>query len=149
MYEAREEQGWSRTLEPTQVDACRAMNRCPIALSNAFFCRANITRIQRLIQQQIAAKMGYAISDQSEPALVNIMRNTYLQYSTFSDDNVTAEIAYLNDVVTKLVLPDIASSIKAYIAYVKDASSLPEPAPLPAVVSVKGTKSLPAFQGFW
>lgn len=142
---------WSNdcALEPTQRDACRAMSRCPTMLSNAYFSQANIQRVQHLIQRQIAQRLGYMISDQSEATLINIMRNTYLTYGMFRDTDIQGQVDSLNDTVVKLVLPDIASSIKAYLVFLKDASSVPTPPPLPQVVSVKATRQQPVFKGFW
>ncbi len=135
-------------LEPRQSEACKSLHRQPIALSNAFFSRANIAGLQSSIKQQIRQRIGYAISDQSEDVLVQVMVKVYEWYSLLSDDNIQAQVRSLNKKVLDVVLPDIAVNIKQEVYYNKMMSGDTPPLPLPEITSQKGTQTVPTFRGF-
>lgn len=116
------------------------------AVSEAFFTRENVQRIQTAIRKGVYDASGprkYEISDQSAEELTMIMRAMYLQYSRNSPYNVQGQISELNDMVVKWCVPRILSEVQAYAHYLNDISHLPVPLPQPIHLSSAGTKSLP------
>ena len=115
-------------------------------VSDAFFTRENVQRIQAAIRKGVYDASGprkYEISDQSAEELSMIMRAMYLQYSKNSPYNVQGQISELNEMVVKWSVPRILSEVEAYTYYLKDISHLPVPLPQPIHLSSAGTKSLP------
>ena len=114
-------------------------------VSNAFFTRENVQRIQASIRKGVydASPRKYEISDQSVDELTMIMRAMYLQYAKNSPYNIQGQISELNDMVVKWCIPRILSEVEAYYHYLNDISHLPVPLPQPIHLSSAGTKSLP------
>lgn len=114
-------------------------------LSNAFFTRENVQRIQAAIRKGVydATPHKYEISDQSVEELTMIMRAMYLQYAKNSSYDIQGQIMTLNDMVVKWSVPRILSEVQAYAHYLNDISHLPVPLPQPIHLSSAGTKSLP------
>lgn len=135
-------------LEPEQVDVCRLLKKCPTPLIKAFFSRHNVQVIQDILRHQIWLKMQYRIGNQSEKVLRDVMLTVYEWNSTDPPSHVQAQVNTLNEMVVAKCLPEVASSIKAYIAYMKDASSLPTQLPLPINNSIKGTKTLSTYSTY-
>lgn len=116
------------------------------ALSDAFFTRTNLNRIQEQIRQEVYRMSGpqkYVIDNQDVDELKMVMRAMYLQYSKNNKFNVEGQIKELNELVVKWAAPRIFSEIKAYNYYLNDISHLPVPLQQPMSMSSAGTKSLP------
>ena len=135
-------------LEPRQAEACRELCRQPTSLLTTFFSRANIARLQADIREQIRVRLGYAIEQQSEDVLWQVMVRVYEWYSNMSDVHVPAQVAALNSEVLKVVLPNIAVNIKQDLNYRKTMAGPSTPLPLPQITSQKGTQTIPTFRGF-
>lgn len=116
------------------------------ALSDAFFTRTNVNKIQNAIRQEVYNMSGpkkYVIDDQDVDELKMIMRAMYLQYSKNNTFNVEGQINELNKLVIDWSAPRIMSEIEAYNYYLNDISHLPIPLEQPMNMSSAGTRSLP------
>ena len=116
------------------------------ALSDTFFTRTNVDRIQKEIRKEVYRISGpkkYVIDDQDVDELKMIMRAMYLQYSKNNPFNIEGQIKDLNDLVVKWAAPRIMSEIEAYNYYLNDISHMPVPLAQPMNMSSAGTKSLP------
>jgi len=116
------------------------------AVSDAFFTRENVRRIQEALKKGVYEASGnkkYQISDQSTDELTVVMRGMYLQYSRNTPYNIEGQVQELNDMVVKWSVPRILSEIEGYYGYLKDISTLPVPLPQPIHLSSAGTRSLP------
>lgn len=116
------------------------------AVSDAFFTRENVRRIQEALKKGVYEASGnkkYQISEQSVDEITMIMRAMYLQYSRNTPYNIEGQVKELNDMVVKWSVPRILSEVEAHFHYLKDISTLPVPLPQPIHLSSAGTKSLP------
>ncbi len=116
------------------------------ALSDAFFTRTNLNRIQEQIRQEVYRMSGpqkYVIDNQDVDELKMVMRAMYLQYAKNNKFDLEGQLKDLNDLVVKWASPRIFSEIKAYNYYLNDISHLPVPLQQPMSMSSAGTKSLP------
>lgn len=116
------------------------------AVSDAFFTRENVRRIQVALKRGVYEASGnkkYQISDQSADELTTVMRAMYLQYSKNTPYNIEGQVNELNDMVIKWSVPRILSEVEAHLHYLKDISTLPVPLPQPIHLSSAGTRSLP------
>lgn len=115
-------------------------------LSDAFFTRTNVARIQDAIRKEVYRISGpkkYVIDDQDVDEIKMIMRAMYLQYAKNNPFNIDGQITELNDMVVKWSAPRIISEIDQYNYYLNDISHLPVPLAQPMSMSSAGTKSLP------
>lgn len=116
-------------------------------LSRAFFSIQN----QQILQNGIRAgvyknsKGSYVVSQQSDTQLKMIMRALFLENSTNTQTHMTEEITRLNDIVIKYCIPRVVSEAKAYLGYLKDASTLAVPMRTPIHQSTKQTLELKPF----
>lgn len=124
----------------------RSLNQPSTPLLQAFFAQANVDDIQNRLRGTIQRQTGYAIDRQSEQDLMIIMRKVYAEHANNKQTEVRAEVERLNGVVLSITVPMVASGVAGYIAYLRDASSLPEPLPRGQQTSVKGTKSFELFR---
>jgi Family of unknown function (DUF5761) len=116
------------------------------ALSDTFFTRSNVAKIQQEIKREVYRSSGpkkWIIDDQDVDEIKMIMRAMYLQYSKNNPFNVEGQIAELNDLVVKWSAPRIMSEIEQYNYYLNDISHLPVPLQQPMNMSSAGTRSLP------
>jgi hypothetical protein len=116
------------------------------ALSDTFFTRTNVDRIQKEIRKEVYRISGpkqYVIDDQDVDELKMIMRAMYLQYSKNNAGNIQGQLQELNDLVIKWSVPRIMSEIEQYNYYLNDISHLPIPLEQPMNMSSAGTRSLP------
>lgn len=131
--------------------ALQMLRRCPTAYNTLFFSKQNLDTIQGAMRDRIRNKLGYVIDRQDDDALCVIMRGVFVNWGREPPcdrpDVVAGAVAVLNKVVLSLALPQVASGVVAYVNYLRDASQLPEPIPLPVATSTAGTKNLPIFSG--
>ncbi len=116
------------------------------ALSDAYFTRTNVNRIQEEIRKEVYRMSGpkkYVIDDQDVDEIKMIMRAMYLQYAKNNPFNIDGQINELNSLVVKWSAPRIMSEIEQYNYYLNDISHLPVPLAQPMNMSSAGTKSLP------
>jgi len=118
-------------------------------LNRAFFSRQNVGRIQATLRDTIRAKTGFTIDRQSSDDIAVIMQNQYLLWAgnLQGANDVIAQVNFMNQKVLEILLPMVASGVKQYMAYLRDASTLPTPIDRPENVSIAGSKTLSMFQG--
>lgn len=136
----------SQQLEDSLACVMRSLNQARSPLLSAFFSIENLDVIQNRLRATIQQRTGYAIDRQSDTDLTVIMRKVYAERANSSED-VKTEVARLNDIVLSIVVPMVATGVAGYLAYLKDASALPEPLPRGVQTSVKGTKTFELFRG--
>ena len=86
------------------------------------FSEKNINIIQKKIISIIKKKHKYIISEQSEQALLNIMRNIYDSYSKHSYNNkkeLIKEVREINKLIINYCVDDIIKNIYEYQNYLK------------------------------
>lgn len=114
-------------------------------VSERFFSQANIDHLQRRLQQEIRKHMGYTIDRQSDEQLLIVMRYVYMQSGRH--DGGTREVARLNDLVLREIVPQVGSGLAQYLGYLRDASTLPTPIARAQATSIRGTKTAELFRG--
>lgn len=137
----------SGALETNLTAVLRSLNQPRTPLAEAFFRLENIDVLQNRLRATIQKQTGYAIDRQSDTHLTVIMRKVFAEHASNSLQNVEAEVRRLNDIVLGITVPMVASGVASYLAYLKDASRLPEPLPRGVQTSVKGTKTFELFRG--
>lgn len=113
-------------------------------LSNAFFSKNNIERIQLLIIRKVYkdSNQRFQINKQNENELLIIMRSYYFQYSKNLNTNITEQINELNRMVIDWCSNNIITNMEQYINYKKVLSTLPMPLERAQLSTQKGTRSL-------
>lgn len=127
-------------------EAATIMQLRPTKLSNVFFSKKNIDSIQKQLADEVYDRLGKRIDRQSDTELLGIMQGVYNAFSRHTGGK--QEILRLNDIVLDIVVEQVVSGVKAYTAYMKDTSTLPEPMERGVFASVKGKNSLEYKIGF-
>lgn len=117
-------------------------------LNTAYFCQKNLDLLQRTLQEQIYAKIQHRIDRQDDRQLLTIMRGIYIENDVSGSLSVADQVKAMNALVVKVCLPQIASGIKAYQAYIVDASTLPMPISRGVSTNMAGSRSLQPNIGF-
>jgi hypothetical protein len=115
-------------------------------LSDQFFTRSNVQKIQKAIKNEVYRMSGpkqYRIDDQDVDELKMVMRAMYLQYAKNHPYNIQGQINDLNKLIIDWSAPRIVSEIDHYQYYLNDISHLPVPLEKPLNMSSAGTRSLP------
>ena len=94
-------------------------------LSNAFFSRENVDKIQNNIIERVRIESNneFNIGRQSDLQLQIIMRSIYLSNSKNLNYNIQQQVAILNDSVVDEFIKQIIPNIKQYLSYRKEISS--------------------------
>lgn len=124
----------------------RSTHLQPTELSRLFFSTRNIDRLQKRLGMEIRNRMGYSIDRQSDEQLLIVMRYVYMQSSR--NEGGMAEVHRLNELVLREIVPQVGAGVAQFMAYLKDASTLPTPMPRGMATSVRGTKTTELFKGF-
>jgi hypothetical protein len=114
-------------------------------LSQRFFSRANVDRLQQAIRAHVRRAMGLLIDRQSDEQLLIVMRYVYMQSARHH--GCEEEIARLNALVLREVVPQVGSGAAQYLAYLRDASTMHVPLARGEATSLKGTKTTQLFRG--
>ena len=120
----------------------RSLHQNPDPINTRFFNSNNVDVIQNMLRAQIKSKTGFVIDRQDDDCLGIIMRACYIENDVDSSLSPDDFVKGLNDMVVRISMPQIASGIKAYLAYLKDASSLPTPIARSQNTNIKGQKTL-------
>lgn len=136
------------TVDPTftQTAKQRWSTAAADEVNTVFFGQGNVDTIQRQLRDVIRTRMGYVIDRQPDEHLLIIMRYVYMNESR--NTGGAAEVLRLNQLVLKEVVPQVASGVLQYLAYLRDASRLPTPIPRAQATSIKGTYAPQLFTGF-
>lgn len=133
-------------LESTITAMLRSIRQQPSALGAAFFSPGNVDDIQRRLHDIVFRKTRYRIDRQSDEQLLIIMRNVFVNFARFEGD-VPREVRRLDDLVLAEVVPQVGAGLAQYLAYIRDASTLPTPIARGQSTTVKGTKGGELFRG--
>lgn len=133
-------------LEDPLAAVFRSLNQPRTPLATAFFRLENVDVIQNRLRATIQQQAGHAIDRQSDTDLQVIMRKVYADHASNRAQDVAVEVRRLNDLVLRVAVPMVASGVAAYLAYLRDASRLPEPLARGVHTSVKGSKSFELFR---
>lgn len=129
----------------SEVGMVRSTHQASNELARVFFSKSNVDTVQRRLRDVIRERMGYVIDRQSDEHLLIIMRYVYMQSGR--NTGGTAEIRRLNELVLKEIVPQVASGIEQYLAYLRDASTLPQPIARGAATSIKGRNTVELYRG--
>ena len=135
-----------RPLEDRVTTSHKMLHIQPTTLSNTFFATANVDVIQLGLRDAVQRATRYTIDRQSDEQLVIVMRYIYIEHASHKEQNVDIEVRRLNDLVVREALPNVISNLAQYLAYLRDASKLPEPLPRGQQTSVRGTKTASLFR---
>lgn len=125
-----------------------SVHQCESPLAEAFFSPVNLTAIQNLLRVVIQQKTGYTIGRQSDEQVAIVMRAMYTLHAAHANpDGIEAEVRRLNAIVLSELAPIVGSNIAAYLGYLRDASTLPDPLPRGVNSSIKGSKTMEMFTG--
>lgn len=137
--------------DPFVSAAHKALGLAPSPYSTLFFGQMNMDTLQRAVRKRIHAQYGFTIDRQNDDDLSVIMRAVFTSWrdqpASDAPDDVRCAVAALNSVVMKIIYPQVASGVTGFVRYMKDASHLPAPLPMPKATSTAGTKNLPIFSG--
>lgn len=116
-------------------------NTEPNLLAKLFFSRKNMQIIQHKVMKDIyeRSKNIYKPDYQPETELLIIMRSVYLTYAKNLPDDLTKQIAELNEISYQKVVEKVYPQLLSYIAYLRDASQMYTPMEVPKNVSNTGT----------
>jgi hypothetical protein len=116
-------------------------NTEPNLLAKLFFSRKNMQIIQHKVMKDIyeRSKNIYKPDYQPETELLIIMRSVYLTYSKNLPNDITKQIAELNEISYQKVVEKVYPQLLSYIAYLRDASQMYTPMEVPKNVSSTGT----------
>lgn len=134
-----------RTPESSAVGLTRSTHLQPTELSARFFGPGNVEQLQRQLQGAIRARTGFVIDRQSDEQLLIVMRYVYVQSGR--NFGGAEEVRRLNELVLREIVPQVGAGLAQYLAYLRDASTLPVPIPRGQATSVKGTKTTELFRG--
>lgn len=134
-----------RAPEDSSVGMIRSTHLQGNDLSQRFFSNDNMEHLQRRLQGEIKKRTGFVIDRQSDEQLAIVMRYVYIQSGR--NTGGAAEVKRLNDLVLREVVPQVGAGLAQYLAYLRDASTLPTPIPRGLATSVKGTKTTELFKG--
>lgn len=113
--------------------------------SRLFFGAPNIEALQAGLARAIRDRTGYSIDRQSEEQLLIVMRYVYMQSGR--NCGGAREVARLNELVLREIVPQVGAGLAQYIDYLRDASTMYTPLARGQATSIKGTKSLEVFRG--
>jgi len=113
------------------------------ALSDGFFCSANIQALQNGLRAGVYKRSNgqYLISEQNPDELKIIMRGIFLQNSKNLPDNIPDQITDLNRLVLSYAIGQVYGEAEGYMKYQYDASNMYEPISRP-VLSYSSDKQL-------
>jgi hypothetical protein len=109
-------------------------------LSEVFFSKVNMNRLQKQLRYQVWTASGgkYQIGPQSETELMVIMRAIYLQHAKNLPYQIPEQVNELDRLVIDFCLPKVMSEVEQYLGYLKNLEYLPQPIPLPLNLSSQG-----------
>ena len=116
-------------------------------VSQMFFSGENVEQIQNQIRKNVFERSkpkGYVIDKQSVEELKIIMRAIFLQYARNLPNDISGQVADLNEKVLNWSVPHILSAVDHYFFYLNDISHMPVPLAHMQHLSRAGTKSLPS-----
>lgn len=113
-------------------------------LNQYFFSDKNINRIQFMLKEEIFKQSNgrFQIDRQSDSELVQVMKSVYLRYARNLPYQIAEQVAQLNRIVIREIVPYVLSEIYGYYGYLRDIQRTPTPIDRPKSLSSKGLKTL-------
>jgi hypothetical protein len=99
-------------------------------LAASYFSAENIDSVQEQIKQGVYEQSSGTITSvpsQDIDQMKTLMRNAYLQYAEHSPVDVPGQVARLNDIVVRHMIPRALSDARSYQQYLQDQSMLRVP----------------------
>ena len=127
-------------------EATTILQLCQTPLTKRFFSKANVNHLQARLANAVNVTTGYMIDRQSDTEILGIMRGVFDMFSNNVDGD--EEIRRLNDIVLEIMTTQVVSGVEAYLQYLRDASTLPEPMSRGSFASIQGEKTLEYKVGF-
>ncbi len=134
-----------RTPESSAVGMTRSTHLQASELSHLFFGPDNVNALQAKLQRIILERTSFRIDRQSDEQLLIVMRYVFMQSGR--NFGGMSEVRRLNELVLREIVPQVGAGLAQYLAYLRDASTLPTPIPRGQATSVKGTKTTELFKG--
>ncbi len=102
-------------------------------LSKLYFSEENIQIVQNGLRAGVykMSENKYVVAPQNMDTLKIIMRSIFLQYAEHDENNITAQISKLNNLVLEYAVPNVYNEVEGYIKYRRDQSTLVTPIDLP------------------
>lgn len=103
-------------------------------LSRVFFSEGNVQILQNGLRAGVYKRSGeraIVLPPQSIDVLKTFMRDTFLQYATFEEGNITKQVERINMLLLEQLVPMLYSEAIGYLKYLEDQSRLVVPLELP------------------
>jgi hypothetical protein len=102
-------------------------------MCQAFFSPENRQILQNGIRYgvYVQSHQNYIVAPVDEDELMIVMRSIYLQHSANLPDQIPEQISELNKMVMDYCIANVFSAAQGQMGYIRDASTLVEPIPLP------------------
>lgn len=116
-------------------------------VSDMFFSKENIIRIQKTIKREIFRRTNGNFKmdvDQDEASLLIPMRAMYIEYGRNLPTNIVHQVKQLNKITVDFIVPDMITEIKQGYNYLKEINEPVKPIALPINVNV-GKQILPSY----
>lgn len=126
------------------------MENSPV--SEMYFSRENMKRIQKKIKKEILAQSDGKFrleQDQDEMDLLIAMRAVFLENTKNLPGNIVSQVKELNELTIDYIVPDMMTNIRQQIGYMKDITTHPTPMDRPLNVNRAGRKTLPSATTIW
>lgn len=121
-------------------------------LSELYFSKENVSRIQRQIKKEIYKRTNgkYQLTvDQNEQDLLVAMRAVYLENTKSLPNHIVRQVKELNKHTINYIVPDMITNIKSQAGYLRDIDAPIVPPDRPLNVSHAGRKTLPSLTSAW
>lgn len=116
------------------------ITRTPV--SDMFFCSQNIDLLQDGIRYKVYRDTGVVIGRQSDQELKIIMTSMFFRHSRHVANDIVGQVRELNSKVIEYAVKEVETNLKQYVAYRRDASTMPMPLDNPQLMGTKGSKTL-------
>jgi len=140
-----------KTLPPTVLNnnTCNINNN---KLTDIFYSKENMDRIQKLIKKAVTIKSNNKIKldvDQEEKDLFLAMKAVFIENAELYTLRYVHEVKRLNMLVVNSILPGIMSNVLQYYGYLRDINNPRKLIDRPINVSSAGRKTLPSISGIF
>lgn len=116
------------------------IQRTPV--SDMFFSAQNIDVLQDGIRYRVFKETGITIGRQSDTELKVIMTSMFFKYARHVANDVVGQVRELNSKTLDYAVKETVNNLKQYLAYRRDASTMPMPLDNAQLMTTKGTKTL-------
>jgi len=121
-------------------------------LSDEYFSRENIYRIQKLIKKEINRKSNGNFTmtvDQNENNLLIVMNEIFEKYALNLPNKIRHQTKCLNKLLVSNIVPNMITEIKQQYKYIKEITTPIQPIARPININSGGRTTLPSFSTIW